>query len=168
MRKYAVALAGIIIIVIAGFFAGFGNIGISGITLNEETLADLKNKYPNDDIMVVRMTQWPPSWVRTSYPEGEMTEQVVLEFPFDPMFLKRNEEWDLFGLRVNFVVVAKKNDKTIEYRKDFYKVIKAKRIFIDSVSYGEDVGNLKLRDLTAVGIVKAIIGLFVPAFRYSY
>jgi hypothetical protein len=151
----------------------FGGIGISVIVINDDTLADLKSQYPDHDILVAGLAQTTGSSWEIVYPETEQsTGDVVLDFPFDPLALKMNRDWPLGSMHdKKFVIMATKSNKTI---KPFFmggqefKLIKAEKIFIDSVPYGEDVRDLKIKDMQATGIITALIGIFVPLMRYSY
>jgi len=147
------------------------NIGISGIELSSYALEDLKKQYPKHDIFVMCNAQTTgPSWQVVNYSENLPGELVVLDFPFDPWALKLNRETDLVGLQVYFVIVADKENKTVKYPglDEEFMLIKASRVFIDTVSLKEDIGSLKLKDVSLFGIVKAFVGLFIPSVRYSY
>jgi hypothetical protein len=150
----------------------FGKIGISGIVLNEATLADLKKQYPNHDVLVLDVGQaGAPSWAIVNYPRkyGKKEHEVgySLDFPFDPTALTMNNEWDFTP--VKFIAIAEKGEyKVINTFGDECRVIKVKRLFIDTVSWGEDIGELRIKDMRIIGIVKAFLGRFIPLFRYSY
>ena len=167
-------MGGIILLIVCVaviFLVSLSSIGISSVKLGEAVLEDLKKKYPDKDILVAHLVQSTgPSWEIVNYPENTYSELVILDFPFDPKNLKQNREWDFLGLDVKFIIVAQKESGIIKHPgvDEDFRLIRAEKIFIDEISYKEDVGDLKLKDLSAEGLFKAFVGFFSSSARYSY
>jgi hypothetical protein len=84
---------------LAIMFFLFDGIGINGIAINDNTLADLKSQYPDHDILVVHMIQTTgSSWRLYILRLGKASGEVVLDFIFDTWYLKLNDEIDFFRI----------------------------------------------------------------------
>ena len=92
-------------------------------------------------------------------------EYVCINTICNPRLLKINRELDL-DYKGKYVVVIDKNISQTKTDNETVKVLEVKEMVITDFYYqNEGFDDVRFRDLTFSGKIKAVIALFIPEFR---
>lgn len=105
------------------------------------------------------------SWYIEECSDKAFGGYAVLENLADLRYLKIND--DFFVDTRGHIIVSAKGVEHINYKGEKVVKINPDRIYIYIDGYTGIDDNYTLSDMSFVGIVKALFGIFIPAYRYS-
>ena len=146
------------------------NVPVFEIINEKANIDNVYDRYSKYDVFTLNYTYTTGAgWIVNECNNPNYVGQyVILECPFDPRLLNINKDYsmDIFS---SIVVISSKCKKVIYDNKNT-NVIKAKKIYIYLTSeseYKHIAKKFYIYDLRPVGILKALIGVLFPYFRWS-